>query len=53
MDIMTTKVEFIDVDKEVSKPIKYTKEMFGIDMWIPIDKLKVDMRVQRELQETQ
>ena len=52
MDIMNTKVEFIDVDKEVSKPIKYTKEMFGIDMWIPIDKLKVDMRVQRELQET-
>ena len=52
MDIMNTKVEFIDVDKEVSKPIKYTKEMFGIDMWIPIDKLKVDIRVQRELQET-
>ena len=52
MDIMTTKVEFIDVDKEVSKPIKYTKEMFGVDMWIPIDKLKVDIRVQRELQET-
>ena len=52
MDIMNTKVEFIDVDKEVSKPIKYTKEMFGVDMWIPIDKLKVDIRVQRELQET-
>ena len=52
MDIMNTKVEFIDVDKEVSKPIKYTKEMFGIDMWIPVDKLKVDIRVQRELQDT-
>ena len=52
MDITNTKVEFIDVDKEVSKPIKYTKEMFGVDMWIPIDKLKVDIRVQRELQET-
>lgn len=52
MNIMNTKVEFIDVDKEVSKPIKYTKEMFGIDMWIPVDKLKVDIRVQRELQDT-
>ena len=52
MNILNTKVEFIDVDKEISKPIKYTREMFGIDMWIPIDKLKVDIRVQRELQET-
>ena len=52
MNILNTKVEFIDVDKEISKPIKYTKEMFGIDMWIPVDKLKVDIRVQRELQDT-
>ena len=40
MNILNTKVEFIDVDKEISKPIKYTKEMFGIDMWIPVDKLQ-------------
>ena len=52
MNILNTKVEFIDVDKEISKPIKYTREMFGIDMWIPVDKLKVDIRVQRELQDT-
>jgi hypothetical protein len=52
MNILNTKVEFIDVDKEISKPIKYTREVFGIDMWIPVDKLKVDIRVQRELQDT-
>ena len=52
MNILNTKVEFVDVDKEISKPIKYTREMFGIDMWIPVDKLKVDIRVQRELQDT-
>lgn len=44
--------EIIDVDKELSSPIKYTKEMFGEDAWIPVEKLKIDMRVQRELQET-
>ena len=52
MIILYRKFEFIDVDKEISKPIKYTREMFGIDMWIPVDKLKVDIRVQRELQDT-
>ena len=52
MNILNTKVEFIDVDKEISKPIKYTREKFGIDMWLPVDKLKVDIRVQRELQDT-
>ena len=52
MDINNTKVEFIDVEKEISKPVKFTKEMFGIDAWIPVDKLKVDIRVQRELQDT-
>ena len=52
MDIKNTKIEFIDVEKEISKPVKFTKEMFGIDAWIPIDKLKVDIRVQRELQDT-
>lgn len=52
MDIKNTKVEFIDVDKEISKPIKYTKEMFGVDAWLPVDKIKVDIRVQRELQDT-
>jgi hypothetical protein len=52
MNILNTKDEFIDVDKEISKPRKYTREMFGIDMWIPVDKLKVDIRVQRELQDT-
>ena len=52
MSINNYNYEIIDVDKELSSPIKYTKEMFGEDAWIPIEKLKIDMRVQRELQET-
>ena len=43
--------EIIDVEKEISKPIRYTKEMFGEDAWIRVDKLKIDIRVQRELQD--
>ena len=51
------KYEFIDVDKEfgeslLSKNIKYTKEMFGTEEWIPVDKIKIDLKVQRELQKT-
>lgn len=45
--------EIIDFNKEISnqRPI-YTKEMFGKDAWIPTNKLKIDIKVQRELQET-
>ena len=43
--------EIIDVEKEISKPIRYKKEMFGEDAWIRVDKLKIDIRVQRELQD--
>ena len=32
--------------------VKYEKHMFGEDKWISIDKIKVDIQVQRELQET-
>ena len=52
MSINNYNYEIIDVDKELSSPIKYTKEMFGEDAWIPVEKLKIDIRVQRELQET-
>lgn len=37
--------------KSVSS-VKYTKDMFGEDKWIKLDKIKVDIQVQRELQET-
>lgn len=52
MSISDYNYEMINVEKELSNPIKYTKEMFGEDAWIPVDKLRIDMRVQRELQET-
>lgn len=49
----TYNFEVIDFDKELSKnrPV-FTKEMFGEDAWLPTDKLKIDIKVQRELQET-
>ena len=47
----------LDVDNEITESNKsvnnkFTKEMFGIEKWIPLDKLKVDIEVQRELQDT-
>ena len=38
---------------ETKKPIdqRYTKEMFGKEMWIPLELLRVDINVQRELQD--
>ena len=46
----------IDVDKELvelKKPVdkRFTKEMFGPELGIPLDKLKVDINVQREIQD--
>lgn len=45
-------VEFLplEVNKEASE--KYTKTMFGKEEWIDVDKIKIDIKVQRELQET-
>lgn len=47
---------FMDYEKELietSKPIdkRYTKEMFGKEEWVSLDKLRVDISVQRELQD--
>ena len=40
--------------KESNKPVneRFTKKMFGEEKWIPLDKLKVDIEVQRELQDS-
>lgn len=44
--------EVIDADKEITKNRpKYSKEMFGKDVWLSTKELRIDMRVQRELQE--
>lgn len=45
--------EFIDSDKINSNvsSVKYEKHMFGEEKWINVDKIKVDIAVQRELQE--
>ena len=47
----------LDIDREVTEIHKkgtnrYSKEMFGEDKWIPLDKIKVDHSVQRDIQET-
>ena len=42
--------EIIESNKAVND--RFTKEMFGVEKWISLDKLKVDIEVQRELQDT-
>ena len=48
-----TLIDFEKELKETKKPVnqRFTKEMFGKEMWIPLEKLRIDMSVQRELQE--
>lgn len=46
----------IDYEKElieINKPVqeRYKKEMFGKEQWLPISDIKVDIAVQRDLQE--
>lgn len=41
-------VDIIDVDKELGTYV-YKEEDFGEDMWVDVDKIKVDINVQREL----
>lgn len=46
----------LDISNEINesnKPAKtrFSKAMFGKEMWVPLDMLKVDNNVQRELQE--
>ena len=45
--------EYVDVDKINSgiTTVKYEKHMFGEDRWIETSKIKIDLAVQRELQE--
>ena len=48
IDLKTTKVQFIE-PKAITR--KYTREMFGKETWIPVDQIKIDFEVQRELDE--
>ena len=43
------KEEIIESGKAASQ--KFTREMFGVEKWISLDKLKIDINVQRELQD--
>lgn len=44
--------EVINIDEEItSNRPTYSRSMFGKDEWLPVKELRVDMRVQRELQE--
>lgn len=45
--------ELIDANKMCSNvsSVKYEKYMFGEDKWIPVNKIKIDIAVQRELQD--
>ena len=57
MNLNDFNYELLDVDVEIletKKPIqeRYTREMFGVEKWIDINKIKVDINVQRELQDT-
>lgn len=48
-----TMIDYAKEIEEINKPatIKYKKEMFGQEEWIPVDKIKIDNSVQRDLQE--
>lgn len=48
IDFKTTPVEFVE-PKEYKR--YYTKEMFGKEEWIPLEKIKIDNDVQRTLDE--
>lgn len=50
-----TMLDYAKEVTELSKPAteRYNKEMFGEDIWLPIDQIKVDILVQRDLQEYQ
>ena len=57
---MSWKTDFnytlLDYNKEIqesNKParVKFSKEMFGIEKWLPLNMLKVDISVQRDLQD--
>ena len=48
IDFKTTQVQFVE-PKGITK--KYTREMFGRESWIPVDQIKIDFEVQRELDE--
>ena len=57
MNLNDFNYKLLDVDVEIletKKPIqeRYTREMFGVEKWIDINKIKVDINVQRELQDT-
>lgn len=47
-----TMLDYVKEITELSKPIteRYKKEMFGVEMWLPINEIKVDIEVQRDLQ---
>lgn len=49
----STMVDYAKEMVETSKPVneRYKKEMFGYEEWIPVEKIKVDISVQRDLQE--
>ena len=43
-------VEILETKKSIQE--RYTREMFGVEKWIDINKIKIDINVQRELQDT-
>lgn len=47
-----TMVDYVKEITELSKPVteRYKKEMFGEEQWLPIKDIKVDIEVQRDLQ---